>query len=619
MWAYLGSTFHENPQDLPQVQEPILELSSHERVSQTNGGMIQDMPIARPLAGMGYAATGSSEDPINRRKYGIYYTPPQVAEVMAGWAVRSFEDSVLEPCFGSGIFLQTLKEYEATHSIQVYGVEKMAGAYRNAIDSDLLNVHHAILGDFLEVTPFKVDTVIGNPPYVRLRSLPHSQEVKARKTAEEVLGIPVDPASSLWLVFLLHATRFLSLGGRLAFVLPYEMTHVRYAKPLWKFLSTKFGDLRILRVKERLFPELMQEVVVLLADNLGGVTETVSFAAYNNLQDLVDGTPALERTFAVKDILHDRPFVRALLPKEIDELLQERVYPLTLPVPEVCTFNIGYVSGNKEFFHPSADTIDAYGLPQESLRNTVVASRDLRAAGLHTSSIDPAKLRKLFHPRGSLSSSESEYILHGEQEEIDSGYKCRSRTPWYRVPDVRVPDLVLSVFREVPVLMVNDRKLVASNSILCGFLGQPEAANRFVAAWYTSLTLLQCELQVHSLGGGIPILIPGEVSRIRIPNPRSLPSSHLYDLDKALMTNQDPYEVGDSLVLEAGMGLSSKEIELIREGVRVLSQWRKAHQLQSSGKRRRSIKYIHEDVSLLEGSNDTFHKSLNGEIMFRCT
>src|SRR5690349_24006721 len=44
---------------------------------------------------------------------------------------------------------------------------------------------------------------------------------------------------------------------------------------------------------------------------------------------------------------------------------------------------------------------------------------------------------------------------------------------------------------------------VASNSLLCGYLRPGVDTAGFAAGWYTSLTLLHAELEVHSLGGGV--------------------------------------------------------------------------------------------------------------------
>ena len=210
----------------------------------------------------------------------------------------------------------------------------------------------------------------------------------------------------------------------------------------------------------------MQEVVILFADDRGGLTDTVRFEAYERTRDLDAGQPVVRKDLSIKAVIKDRPFVQALLPNELDTLLQERILPLTTPIPEYCAFNIGYVSGNQRFFHPDSGTVAEFMIPTASLRSTVVASRELSGVGLRTSAIALNKLRRLFYPNGSLSEQERQYILQGESEGIDTGYKCNRRKPWYKVPDVRVPDLLLSVFGEVPVLVENDADLVASNSIL---------------------------------------------------------------------------------------------------------------------------------------------------------
>ena len=511
---------------------------------------------------------------LSRRRNGIYYTPPVAAQVMAKWAIRSETDRVLEPCFGEGVFLAALKQMNAG---QVHGVEIMDSAYQSAIESGLANSDQSTLGDFLGVTPFEVDVAIGNPPYVRLRSLPENQEERANKAAEKVLKGPMDSAGSLWMPFLLHATRFLVRGGRLAFVLPYEITHVRYAKALWQFLGNNFGGLRLVRVKERIFSELMQEAVILFADNWGGSTRTVRFEAYRHTRDLDAGRPAVRKDLKIQAVIEDRPFTRALLNDDLDALLQERLLPLTSPIPEFCTFNIGYVCGHKRFFHPDTGTVTKFSLPPESLRSAIVASRELTKVGVRTSAIAVERLQRLFYPNGNLSEQEQQYICHGESEGIDTGYKCNRRKPWYKVPDVRVPDVLLSVFREVPALVENDANLVASNSILCGFLRNGYTAEQLVAGWYTSLTLLACELRVHSLGGGILNLIPGEVANVRIPAPDVLPVGHIADVDEALQKNENPYPIGDVPILVEGLGLSRREVSAIQEGIHTLSSWRTAY------------------------------------------
>ncbi|MBI4198878.1 MAG: N-6 DNA methylase [Chloroflexi bacterium] len=520
-------------------------------------------------------------DTLSQRRRGIYYTPPLAAQAMAAWAVRSNTDRVMEPCFGSGVFLAAIKQVSAARQfalVETHGVELMEAAHGMALATNLIEARHAILGDFLGVKPFHVDAVIGNPPYLRLRSLPENQLKRALSAAREATGVSMDTSGSVWMAFVLHATRFLAPDGRMTLVLPHEFTHVRYARALWSFLGDHFGSLRIARVRERLFPDIMQEAIILFADHHGGATNVVDFEAYQTTQGLVGGAPIVRKQLSLNEIVTGgRPFLKALLPTELTELLNNRLSPLTVPVPESCTFNIGYVSGHKAFFHPDQDTINKFQLATTSLRSALTSSRELAGVGIRTSTMAVDNTRKLFYPNEELSSAEKRYIRAGEQDGVDSGYKCRNREPWYKVPDVRVPSCMLSVFGATPTLVANDGRLVASNSLLCGFLRATCTVEQFLAAWYTSLTLLSCELQVHSLGGGVLVLIPGEVAAVRTPAPSSLSTQHIGALDEALkLGTGNPYLLGDESVLRQSMKLTVKEVELIQEGVRLLANWRSA-------------------------------------------
>lgn len=524
-------------------------------------------------------------DTPSQRRGGIYYTPSIAATKIASWAIRSDTDHIMEPCFGSGVFLTAIKQVAMTrqfHAVRLHGVELMQEAHNLSVDTHLIESEYAISGDFLGVQPFFVDAVIGNPPYIRLRSLPKEQRERALTATQEALGVPMDVSGSVWMAFVLHSVKFLKRGGRLAFVLPYEFTHVRYARPLWDFLGQHFSTIRVARVKERLFPEILQEAIVLFADGYGETTDTIEFDVYQSTQDFANDTAIIQKRLTLAAIVSgERPFLLALLPDKLVGLLNTRLASMTTSVPAACVFNIGYVSGNKQFFHPDTATIEAFGLSASSLRNALTSSRGMGGVGIRTSAIPEDRVQKLFYPDASDRAgiiAEQQYIKQGEQDAVHLGYKCSRRTPWYKVPDVRVPDVILSVFGETPVLVWNDGEFVASNSLLVGFMRPGYTTEQFMAAWYTSLTLLSCELNVHALGGGVLILIPGEVATMRVPTPGRLPAQHLENVDKALRqsTRSGLYEIGDVPILHDIMRLTSDEIDLIREGTVILASWRKA-------------------------------------------
>ncbi len=499
---------------------------------------------------------------------------------MACWVTRASGERILEPSFGDGAFLLAIRRAAKARGLsqpRLFGAELVQEPFAAAVRSRLLSESNAFLGDFLSVKPFEVDAVIGNPPYVRLRHLPPDQKTRALHCASSVLGCGMETGGSVWMPFVLHCTRFLRPGGRLALVLPHELTHVRYARPLWEMLGRSFADLRLVRVHERLFPNILQEVVVLFADSYGGGTSSVRYQTHEHTELFTGADSDAATPLQLTDITSGkRVFLGALLTERTQSLLSRVLETSATPLPNKCAFNIGYVSGDKGFFHPRSEVIQHYGLPDSHLRPALTSGKQIRSCGLRTSNHNCIADRLYRPPLDTriLTTADRRYIASGTVLGIHKRYKCKVRNPWYVVPGVRVPDMVLSVFAERPVLVINDAGYAASNSLLCGYLrkGTPEA---FVTAWYTSLTLLQIELQVHALGGGVMVLVPGEVANIHLPSCRPT-KAHMRCVEQHLASGdvEAAYRCGDERVLQGQLGLRCKDITAIHGAIAVLRHWR---------------------------------------------
>ena len=519
----------------------------------------------------------------SHRALGAYYTPSVAVETLVRWTLRRPGDRVLEPSMGDGAFLAGLAQESDGRGLdaQLWGVEMAADTFAATVRTGLVEPQRAIRRDFLDVDPFEVDAVIGNPPYVRLRHLPQSEAQRALRGAESLLGEPMDPSGSVWMPFVLHTTQFLARGGRLAFVLPFDLTYVRYARPLWRYLGQHFGSLRVARVHERMFPELLQEVVLLLADDFGGQTEHVTFEAFRTLAHLATGATGVRADLALQQVVAgDRVFLEALMPAAARSVLHGALAHRFVPARALVTFNVGYVCGDKRFFHPDAATVDRHALPASSLRPTLTSSRQLTAGGVRTSSLAPDRQDLLFLPSAdrSLTEGEQEYVELGGHRGVPERYKCRIREPWYVTPGVKVPDVVVPVFTERPVLLVNDGGMVASNSLLCGYL-RAGTAGALACAWYTSFTLLQLELEVHALGGGVMVLVPREAGNVRLPRlDGSLGHPHLENIHRALVAGDTntAFAAGDVPVLQRSVGLMAADVDAVRAAAAELAWWRTA-------------------------------------------
>lgn len=518
------------------------------------------------------------------RPAGATPTASEASRFLARWVLRGEVHRVLDPSMGDGAFLDAVAAEAHERGIEptVWGVEADADTYAATVRRGAISHALSVRDDFLRVRPFAVDAVLAHPPCVRLRHLNQHDRARALQVGAKVLGHEMTTDTGLWLPFLLHATRFVVRGGRLAFVLPFDVTHLPDARPMWRHLGRTFASLTLVRVREAMFPDLHREVILLLADQHGTSTDHVTLQAHHHLSDLGHRQPEVAARLPLAEVVEgSRPFLEALLGEDTRALLHGPVEQRTVPAHDVVRFTPGYVCGDKAFFHPTAALVRRHRLPDRSLVPTFAASRQLRGAGLWTSDAPASARSSLFLPPAEehlLTRGEQTYLRRGERDGASRRHKCRAREPWYVTPGVKAPDVLLPVFSETPSLLVNDAGLAASKSLLCGHL-RGITGEHLATAWYTSLTLLQLELRVQSLVRGVPVLVPDEAGGVRLPRAVHATPGHLDRVSTLLAARRplDAFRLGDGPVLGGQLGLSDEQVMLIRSAATELAAWRTAY------------------------------------------
>jgi len=517
-----------------------------------------------------------------QKQTGSFYTESKVAESLTNWAIRNRNDSVLEPSFGDGIFIEkSLRRFLELGNgdpsitaieIQEDVVDKFIRQYQGkaliTYSKDFLSL------DFNQ----QFDVVIGNPPYVSIKRLP----IELRETAQQIIkknNVKCSNNGSLWYPFVLGAISALKKEGRLAYVLPFEITYARYACSLWSILAQNFSKLTVCRIYEDFFPNVDVETILLLADGKGGNTTKIDYNIYDSVDDLLRNYVSRHTDIQLQDVItRKKPFISSILTLA-QQLLLERLKKgdMLKPISENCKFKIGYVSADKEFFHPSFDIVEHYLIPNENLYPTILNAKDVNGGtgiGIEVKSGECNS--KLYIPR-SITEGDKLYILSGEMKGVHQRYKCRQRNPWYITPNIEIPDVILSVFGERPKIIVNKGAYAVSNSLLCGCI-KGGSAEQLLCRWYNSLTLLSIELNVHSLGGGSFVIIPGEADKLEIVAsiPNDKVKSIYKELDECIIKAgvDAAYELGDKLVLQGIYNLSDSDISIIREAIQTLRSWR---------------------------------------------
>lgn len=217
-----------------------------------------------------------SDEQLTRKTRGAYFTPSVLCRYVADWAVRTPHDAVLEPSCGEAAFLLAagarLNELSCrTTDVpagRLEGVELDESSAREAerlvrLAGLQARIH---VGDFFLVRPAGTyDAVIGNPPYVRYQDFSGIARARSQEAALRA-GLRLTGLASSWAAFTIHAALFLKRGGRLGLVLPAELLTVNYAAKVRRFLLESFAGVRIALFAERVFPGILEEVVLLLAD-----------------------------------------------------------------------------------------------------------------------------------------------------------------------------------------------------------------------------------------------------------------------------------------------------------------------------------------------------------------
>ena len=506
---------------------------------------------------------------------------------MSEWAIRSRDDLVLEPSCGEAAFLLPaarrlchLGALELSLASQLHGQDIHGESVLEAERLLATAGFSATIttGDFFEREAVPVyDVVIGNPPYVRYQNFSGVARGRALEAALRQ-GVRLNNLASSWAAFTAHAAGFLKPQGRMALVLPAELLAVKYAAQIRKFLLSRFSSVRLVLFENLVFPGVLEEVVLLLAEGTGGAEHFEVYQA-RTVEDLRNVANQRWQEFRPRG---DDKWTTALLPSQAIELYDSTVsgdgFEVLLDWGETY---LGAVTGNNEFFTLARSQVKALRLTQgELVRISPPGSKHLRGLTLSDHSwgaLAAADERcYLFAPSAQPTRAAKAYIAKGEAAGVDQAYKCQVRDPWWQVPLVERPDLLFTYMNhDRPRLVRNGAGVHLLNS-LYGIrlhherrdLGQeilPMAA-------LNSVTLLGAEIVGRSYGGGMLKHEPKEADQLPLPSVAVLeavaPRLKLLQPQIGAMLRRNDItpavEMVDKVVLQEQMGLAEPQLKAIR-------------------------------------------------------
>lgn len=469
-----------------------------------------------------------------RKARGAFFTPEPIARYVTDWAVRAPADRVLEPSCGEAAFLLA-----AGRRLTELGADPrdhdLAGSELHAesadVAHDVLRAHglraHLSVEDFFRRPPEPAfDAVIGNPPYVRYQAFTGDARAHAKAAALRA-GVQLNNLASSWAAFTVHAAQFVRPGGRLGLVLPAELLTVNYAAPVREHLMRTFRRVRLVLFDERVFPGVLEDVVLLLAEGRdGGPTshcELIQAGNAEGLDSLADD--AVARWAPGTANRWSALYLDDGAAQRYDDLLAGGLFA---PLRAWGETTLGMVTGRNGYFALTGADVARLGLASREVRRlSPPGSRHLRGLALDRAQLDrldaAGRPTWLFRPSGTPSVSAWRYIERGESDGVHTAYKCRVRRPWWRVPYVPPADLLLTYMNaDTARLCANPARAHHLNSVHGVYLRDDVrdlGIRHLPLAALNSMTLLGAEVVGRAYGGGILKLEPTEADRWPMPTP----------------------------------------------------------------------------------------------------
>lgn len=455
---------------------------------------------------------------LNRKHAGAYYTPDAIVTALVGWAVRREADRMLDPSCGDGGFL-------AAHRNSV-GIERDDFAAREAVARvPLASVHKGDFFEWADGTLERFDCAAGNPPFVRYQTFKGDTRARALALCKRH-GANFNGLSSSWAPFLVATASLLKPGGRMAFVVPSEIGHASYAAPLLDYLLANFARVQVVAVREKLFPELSEDCWLLYTEGFGQQADVIRFTVQDRFEwstrPPTQGELVPTAEFQTIWNRRLRPFLLSPVLRTLYRVVAG--HPDSHRLGNVGQVGIGYVSGDNRFFHLRPSDADRWDIPRDLLQPTVRNSRALPPRQLTARTVQawqtadaPALLLRLSRGQA-VPSSVQRYLDSEAGQAARQSYKCRNREPWYVVPDVQVPDYMLTYMSGRRVSLVrNVAGVTCTNAIHGVRVRDSTLAAHLFPKWCSPFTQLSCELEGHALGGGMLKLEPREAGRVLFP------------------------------------------------------------------------------------------------------
>lgn len=385
--------------------------------------------------------------PSRVRELGAYYTSTEIASSVAAWAIKTGDESVLEPSVGGGALLRAA--YSRAKQIKIknglsalaFDIDSRAIANLRKITFNNTRVYRA---DFLKVNPRlhnKVDLVLANPPFTRN----HEIDVAERDCYRARFG--TTGAVGLWVYFILHSMDFLVRGGRLASIVPRSILFTLHGRQLLKRLCQHFAQVGVYELE--------------------GKAVWSSYAEEDGAVILAEGFGAGICNEYLRGVLKSDGSTESNSNESSESY--KKIVSHSIMLDSIASLSIGAVTGRNEVFLLNEDIRKASNIGLESVRPVI--SRRKQIKGITITNADLQNLAIEGHRTWLLAPDEltheiEKYLEVVSEEDRNAVVWFKKRSPWWKVQIASDYDAVFTYMNDLgPRLVRLDSNIVCTNTL----------------------------------------------------------------------------------------------------------------------------------------------------------
>ncbi|MBY0486011.1 MAG: class I SAM-dependent methyltransferase, partial [Flavobacteriaceae bacterium] len=397
---------------------------------------------------------------------GGFYTPEPIAAFILKWGINGSTDfDILEPSCGDGVFIEQLKKsnlaFNSLTAVEFDDIEAEKASKIELHDTKVLNTDFHI---YCNETVQRYNLIVGNPPYIRFQYFDETQQNEATSIFRRA-GLKYSKLSNAWVSFVVGSSLLLKENGKIGFVIPAELLQVSYAQQLRVFLAHFYNKINIISFKKLVFPEIQQEVVLLLCEKNGSESHLIEHLELHDADDLKRLNVEKLKSPSKKIDFTSNKWTYYFLDQEEIDFLENIASRKKIPnIGSFAKVEVGITTGANSYFTVPKSVVESYDLQQyarpmvgRSVQvNSVIFTKDDWQANVKNN----AKAHLLVLPNKNEINGHKgvkSYIQFGEENEINKGYKTGIREDWFVVPSIRISDaLFIRRNNLYPRLIINN-------------------------------------------------------------------------------------------------------------------------------------------------------------------